>query len=401
MDRLLSPNEAKFWLMDHAAPMNCVVVTRVRRPLDAAALVRGSAFALPTVVLGRHRRPRWSHRAGDRVPGVIEEVEGAESAWLEVAAGLLERPVGCGAHPNWRAVLIRHGAAGSTLALATNHALTDWRTCLLVTDAFLEGRFPGEIAPACEEMLPPAAYGDPDAAGLIDGWWSERAGARWEAAGLDRLSAALPPASPARFKVALFTAAETAALHARLAAEGVTLNGVVAAVLRDVLGVATVAHSVDMSRFIRPALPPVPGLAVSHLYTPVPPRATMPDVWETAREVRGALFERIQAGAHGDALLILPKVLLAGAIGLTAETADVTITGSPTWKSRDSQGATGDIAMQLVLSSARGGGDVVILSYAEGCLQLIAGCPETRPPGGRPPLDIAAVADRLRAAVAG
>src|SRR3546814_4037608 len=76
MDRLLSPNEAKFCLMDWGAPMNTVIVTRTAAPVDVDAL-RNSGFRLPITVLDRNRRPRWA--ASDTV-GVVEEE--AATDWL-------------------------------------------------------------------------------------------------------------------------------------------------------------------------------------------------------------------------------------------------------------------------------------------------------------------------------
>lgn len=396
MDRLLSPNEAKFWLMDYLAPMNCVVVTQTRRRLDAAALMRDSAFTLPAAVIGRHQRPRWSTRPEDARPGVIDQIDGDAMTWLSLAAGMLDQRVGGGDSPLWRAMLVRHRGedAGSTLLLTTNHALTDWRTCLLIADAFIAGRHPGELEPACEELLPPSAYGDPNAAELIDGWWTTKAGARWEAVGLDRLASVLPTASPARIDCLRLSAKETAAFQARCRAESATPNGALAVALRDCLGAGQVAHSVDMNRFIHPAPPPGPGLAVSHIFTDLPAAGDTADFWEAAREVRGAVFEQIRTGRHGDALLILPKVLLQREMALTGGSADLTITGAPTHANPSVGDPDSDTTMRLVLSSARGGGDVVLLSYFDGRLQLMSNCPTT----GRPPLDLGVIAARLCAA---
>jgi hypothetical protein len=315
-----------------------------------------------------------------------------------VAADLMEAPTGTAGHPNWRATVVRHDeGGGSTLVMAMNHALTDYRSSLWVADQFIAGRFPGEMTPACEESLPGLAYGDPTAADLIEAWWTSRAGERWEAAGIDRLTAALPPASRARLGCVRFSAEETALFRARCEAEGVTLNGAVAVALRDAVEARTVTHSVDMHRFIRPALPPAPGIAISHIYTDVPDRGSVPDFWEAAREVRSAVFDQIWAGAHGDALLILPKVLLRGELDLTTRVADLTITGSPTYRAPGMADPDPDTLMELVLSSARGGGDIVLLSHYQDRLQLLSSCPDA-PPTGHRRLDLEAVADRLRTA---
>ncbi len=44
MNRLLGPNEAKFWLLDAGAPMNCVVVIR-RAGTDGITMPQ--RFAIP------------------------------------------------------------------------------------------------------------------------------------------------------------------------------------------------------------------------------------------------------------------------------------------------------------------------------------------------------------------
>lgn len=385
MDRLLSPNEAKFWLMDQADAMNSVVVTRLARPVDADLLGQG-AFTLPAIRIGRQGRPRWTGDAGVCTLGLLESRPGAD--WLNVASDLLTRRVGTQGQPLWRAVLIADGGE-STIVLAVHHALTDWRSSCWVADHFINGTDPGPLAPAAEELLPPSVFGDHEAADLIEEWWGGRAAALWAAAGLDRLTAALPPAAPSRLHRVLFSELATQTLQDRCQAEGVTLNGAVAVALRDVTGGTRIAHSIDMHRFIRPALAPAPGIAVSHLFTDLPATG---EFWETARHVRGALFEAIQRGEHGDALLILPRVLLRGDMAAAGGVAGLTITGFPTLRAPGMAAPDPDQVMQLVLSSARGGGDIMILSHDAGRLQLLAGSPLSRPA-----LDLGAVAARLLA----
>ncbi|MBN8906675.1 MAG: hypothetical protein J0H99_08640, partial [Rhodospirillales bacterium] len=241
--------------------------------------------------------------------------------------------------------------------------------------------------PPCEELLPPAQYGDAEADTLLDAWWSARAGARWQALGHDRLTAILPRATPTRFALHALTEAETTRLAERCAEEGVSLNGALAIALRDTMQVATVAHAVDMERFIRPAPPAGPGLAVAHVFTPL---AEGP-FWDAARDNRAALFEQIRAGAAGDALLSLPRLLMGGTPEY--QPAAMTITGAPTVGTRAA--ADPDTTMQLVLSAARGGGGILILSYRGPCLQLIAGTPE-----GHPDVPLPALVARLRDACA-
>ncbi|MBS0541816.1 MAG: hypothetical protein JSR47_23840 [Proteobacteria bacterium] len=377
MDRLLSPNEAKFWLLDSSAPMNSVAV--VRRA-GAAPVEMPRTFAVPEVRIGAHGRPRWSK---SRTPGVLRHLaESSATQWLEVAQELLDVRLGTTGAPPWHAVVLA-GAAHTTLVLAVNHALTDWRTSLTVAHAFLDDVHPGDLAPACEEMLPDSAYGDPDAEGLLDGWWSARAGKRWEALGPERLTAILPAPELTRVALHKFSREATERVQTRCEDEGASLNSVLAVIMRDAMGLDSVAHAVGMERFIRPAPPAGPGLAVSHVFT----RLEQGEFWESARENRASLFGEIKAGAAGDALLPLPKFLLKPDTPLSYEKAVMTITGAPTV---GATGAADDGSMELVVSSARGGGGILIISYDSGCLQLIAGTA-----GAAAEVPLEAIAERL------
>jgi hypothetical protein len=141
---------------------------------------------------------------------------------------------------------------------------------------------------------------------------------------------------------------------------------------------------VDMDRFIRPTPPPGPGLAVAHVFTPL----SSGPFWDAARDNRADLFGQIRGGAAGDTLLALPRLLMGGPPAY--QPAIMTITGAPTV---GRQGADPDTVMQLVLSSARGGGGIVILSRWRDCLQLIAGSP-----ADQPAIPLQNVAERLLAA---
>jgi hypothetical protein len=382
VNRLLSPNETKFWLLDWTAPMNSIgVIERA----GGASPVSSDRFTLPVVRVGRQSRPRWGETA---MPGVVERESVASGRdWLAAAERLQNIRIGTEGHPPWHAVIQDH-PDGATLIFAVNHALTDWRTCVHVARCFLAGVEPGELAPACEELLPPSSFSDRAAATLLDGWWTSRAGARWEALGLTQLAAAFPPPAPTHFAAQCLTAEATARLTARCEAEGVSLNNALAIALRDAMApLASVAHSVDMHRFIRPPPEPGPGLAVAHVFTPL----AAGEFWEAARDNRAALFEAIRGGGAGDALLQLPRVLLGKMP--PREAAAMTITGAPTVGARNGVDAKED--MELVLSSARGGGGILILSYRRGALQFVAGSP-----AGEPEVPLPAIVERLAAAVA-
>ncbi|MGH7031628.1 MAG: hypothetical protein ACREEZ_14525 [Stellaceae bacterium] len=384
-NRLLSPNEAKFWLLDWAAPMNSIAVIERAEGASPVAVAPPRRFALPVVCVGRQSRPRWGAAT---MPGMIErESMASEWDWLAAAERLQGVRVGSAGHPPWHAVIQQH-TQGTTLVFAVNHALTDWRTCLHVARSFLADADPGDLAPACEELLPSNCFADPAAASLLDGWWTSRAGARWEALGLARLAQAFPPPAISRFAVEHLTLDVTARLARRCETEGVSLNSALAITLRDVMPpLDSVAHSVDMHRFIRPPPAPGPGLAVAHVFTPLAAGA----FWEAARDNRAALFEAIRGGGAGDALLQLPRVLLGRMP--PREAAAMTITGAPTVGTRNGADANQD--MELVLSSARGGGGILILSRRRGALQLVAGAP-----AGGPEVPLPAIVERLAAAVA-
>jgi hypothetical protein len=220
-------------------------------------------------------------------------------------------------------------------------------------------------------MLPAGCFAAADADALIDAWWSSRGTARWEALGLETLTAILPRQGATRFSLWRFTADETVRLRGRCEAEGVSLNGALAIALRDSMRIDQVAHSVDMNRFIRPSPPLGPGLAVAHVFTAV----TSGPFWDAARDNRADLFGQIRNGAAGDMLLALPRLLLGGTPRY--QPAVMTITGAPTVGRTASTDA--DTAMRLVMSSARGGGIILIISTFRDCLQLIAGSPADWP----------------------
>jgi len=165
--------------------------------------------------------------------------------------------------------------------------------------------------------------------------------------------------------------------------EGASLNAVLAVATRDVMGIDSVAHAVGLERFIRPAPPEGPGLAVSHVFT----KLDRGEFWDSARQSRDTLFQEIRNGAAGDALLPLPKFLLKPDTPPSYEKAAMTITGAPTVVAK---AVREGIEMELVLSSARGGGNILVLSHDEDCLQLIAGTS-----AGQPEVPLAAIAERL------
>lgn len=386
MGRLLSPNEAKYWLMDYSAPMNSVVVMRSESRLVLQDLQQTSAFKLPSIALDANSRPRWTEPQDG---GVVSEVfDEDEFTWLRTAEKLTDVRVGTQGNPPWHAVVVQH-EQGSTLVFAVHHSLTDYRTSLWVAHCFLNGVAPGPLAPACEELLQPSAFGRPDAEELVRQWWLNRASLRWNTIGVPRLVSFLPQPCKSRLRSLRFSAYETEVFQARCEKEGVTLNGAVAIAMREAFGMRRIAHSIDLSRFIKPALEDGPGLAISHLFTDIGDE----DFWASARDVRAKLFDQLMAGAAGDELLSLPLALLLSTHDSSSKATDATITGGPTLKRRDNSYAA--YSSQLVVGSSRAGGNVIILSHEQGCLQLISSCP-----ADQPELPLERVAHSLRQAMA-
>jgi hypothetical protein len=165
--------------------------------------------------------------------------------------------------------------------------------------------------------------------------------------------------------------------------EGASLNAVLAVASRDVMGIDSVAHAVGLERFIRPAPPEGPGLAVSHVFT----KLDRGEFWDSARESRDTLFQEIRNGAAGDALLPLAQFLLTPATPPCFAKAALSLSGAPTAVAKAIREG---IEMELVLSSARGGGNILVLSHDGDCLQLIAGTS-----AGQPEVPLVAIAERL------
>lgn len=364
MDRLLSPNETKFWLLDVSSPMNVVTVVHLRGRPDPGQCDVPEAFRLPSIFIGHHGRPRWG---GAQTGGTVEVLEEADAgaAWAGHAERLLQMRLGSEGYPPFHVTFLC-GESRSALLLAIPHALADYRSALWLADAFLEGIAPGGHAPACEELLPLECYTNAGAETLIDGWWSQRAALRWEAAGVDTLTGALPEPCRTRLSPVGLSKEQTAGLDARCAAEGVNLNSAVAVAIRNATGLSEIAHAVDMTRFIEPEPPSGPGLAISHVFTNSPDGMA----WDAARSVHAQLFDRLYSGAAADALLTLPVALEQGAV--TSRIAAATITGAPSQRNSGCAG-TADVISRWVVSSARGGGFVVGLAREGDSLQLI-GC---------------------------
>lgn len=353
--------------------MNGVAVVRSERRLDAAALAEPSGFTLPVATLGPHGRPRWEESSH---PGVVAEVSSdAPAAWLPVADRLNGERVGTEGHPPWRAIVIQH-ARGSTLVLALLHALADARSGMWIARRLIERAHPGHVGPACEDMLPPAAFGRADAQELMEQWWLPRASARWEAIGVDRLAGYLASPAPSVLDRAFLGAEDTKALRARCRSEKVSLNAAVALALRDAVGVSAVRYAVDMCRFIAPHPDPAPGVILSHVDVDLPAGT----FWDAARSVRAGLRERLASGASGDALLRLPGLLLArdgqDVAAFAATAPQVTISDLTRIGIRGAEGCT----MLCTTSSARGGGAVVSISFEGGGLNLVSSAREDHPP---------------------
>ncbi len=362
MLRMLSPNETKFWLLDVVAPMNVVIVVDLHKAEHGIPTEHPDSFKVPSIVTGSNGRPRWEQSGLD---GLLETVSEANPGdmWISHADQLLKMRVGTEHNPPFIARFLQ-GPAHTMLLLVLNHALVDYRSGLWMADAFLRNVAPGQLAPACEELIPTQLFGLSDADALIDSWWSQRAAHRWQSAGIQRLTDVMPKSSGTRLRTAMLTAEQTDALDDRCKNEGVNLNSVVATAIGDISGVDNVAHAIDMTRFIDPKPVPGPGLAISHLFTAVSPGP----FWETAQGVRAQLFDNLNAGRAADLLLTLPIALEEG--GVEKHMAEATVTGAPSRIGNDAQpSALG--ARNWVVSSARGGGFVISLARNADRLMIV------------------------------
>lgn len=347
MDRLLGPNETKFWLLDLTAPMNLVVVVRLGSRPAIEMLAESGAFSLPLSAPGQYGRPRWGASSSE---GVVEVFRASHhDDWLAQAQRLLLVRVGKVGHPPYHAVLLEH-ARGATLLLTLSHALFDYRSALCATEAFLAGREPGPLMPACEELLPADAYRLEDADELIDFWWRREAGIRWEAAGLERLASVLPSSAATQLASRRLTQEQGEGLQRRFADEGVSLANAVAVATSRASGEKALTHAIDMTRYIEPR-PSGPGLAISHLHAEV----TDGSFWDQARAVRRQLRDGIESGRAGDNLLALPRVLRQASLDGIARSAPASITSAP----RAMRSTLAPDEARWVVSSARGGGFVV------------------------------------------
>jgi hypothetical protein len=287
MNRLLGPEETKFWLLDRAHPFNGVVVLRRRGPIVLSGKVT-DCFRLPIVAAAADGRPRWGAAPH---AGIAAEIAAEEDDWPQHAQELLALRAGTEGHPCWHLRLLRH-RTGTTLLLSMLHALADMHSALAIGHALLAGRRPAALPPSFEELLPPALFAEANASAILEQWWSTETGRRWRAIGTERITAMLPLAAPSSLAALRMEPGDTAALVARCGAERASLGCALAAALQDVLSVRSVGHSLDLRRFIDSPLPATaPGIAVSHITTQLGSDASAP-FWQRARAVRDGTAAR-------------------------------------------------------------------------------------------------------------
>lgn len=382
MNRLLGPEETKFWLLDRAHPFNAILVLRRRGPIVVDEKIADS-FRLPAVAVAADGRPRWG-----AVPhaGTAAEIAAEEDDWPQHAQELLALRAGTEGHPCWHLRLLRHRTC-TTLLLSMLHAVIDMRSALAIGHALLAGRRPAALPPSFEELLPPALFAEANASAILERWWSTETGRQWQAIGTERITAMLPPAAPSSLFALQMEPSETEALVARCGAERASLGCALVATLQDVLGVRSVGHSLDLRRFIDPPLPATaPGIAVSHITTQLSPDASQP-FWQRARAVRAELQRGVRSGVAGDILLTLPRALRGETTGRPADAPEVTISYS---RFNDADLDASRLHTAIGIAPARSGA-VLTAATARGRLELVAASPACATP-----LPLRAVATRLR-----
>lgn len=364
MKRLLGPTETKFWLLDVAAPMNVVAALEIDGTFMPSTINALHSGGLPVAICEEGERPFWSENL---CHGRVETLSAPDDpfGWLPEAEALLQMRVGTQGHPAFHARILQ-GGTKSTILLALNHALADYRAALEIARCLLEGRTLDTGVGTLEELLPEEAFSDPEAGDIIDSWWSQGAAMNWRAAGLDRLVGMFPKPGTTRLKHVAFNAMQSAELDILCQRTGASLNSLAAVAIRDAMGIDEISHAVDMTRALADARQ-LPSLAVSHVRTQVPVGASPLDVRET-------LHARLSAKVAADDLLVLPKALNLGRIGASAQPARAGITSAPKGL-RDHIRPNGaepiPITAQCVVSAARGGGFVLNIVRKKAQIHLI------------------------------
>ena len=355
--------------MDVRVPMNVIAIAPLGSHVPHEIMSAARTVRLPSLVVGRQDRPRWTTAGADPLVEAMT-VPDPHEAWIGHAERLLASRVGTEGHPSCR-VLVLQGRSNATLLLAMHHALADYRSGLFMLRRLLAGRPAGRLAGPLEDALPESAFGRADAARRLDEWWSQRASLIWAQAGLQRLAANMPAAGSTRIRITWLSAEQTQAIDRQRRHLGMGMNAAIAVAIARAASLDSVSHAIDMTRYLPSWTTEGPGIAISHLYTPVGAGGFR----EAARAVQGSLREQMGRGAAGDQLLALPDSLFRGRVDAEAHPEAAGITGVPV------QSVAGlpdlpelarlRIESQFAIGPASAGGCVINLFRDHGRLGLI------------------------------
>lgn len=309
MNRLLGPEEFKFWLFDRRAPLNEVAMATVAGPVSAAQVEAALAC-----LCGRHPalsvrvdasgRPRFVPGAAPpEAPAVIAR-EG-DDHWRRVCEAELARPFPMAQGPLMRVTLLA-GPESTDVVFTLAHLLADGIAFLHLFGDLLHALGGGALEPLSE--MPPLEelIAEPAAQAFeepLAHWWSRGLTERFEPGSLGRFVAQLPAVGPTRITPFDLDPARTQALVRRSREEGTTVQGALAAAtLLSLSGDEAREIACNHIVSLRGALSPPLGAEMGVYLSRVETRHRVGKstaFWPLAREVR----ERLAAGiAHGEAI---------------------------------------------------------------------------------------------------
>lgn len=301
MDRLLGPEEFKFWLFDRRAPFNVVASAQIAGRLDVGALqiaassvaARHPALRARVVLQGRPRLVSVEV-APPRVRLIPRE---DDDHWRRECEGEFALPVPLETGPPWRLSLL-DGPDSSDLILTISHVIADGTSILLVVRDLLMALGGEPLAhlpelPAGEALIAPEAFGSLESARLVAGWWSRATARRLEQLDYEALVENLPAVGATRLRSHELTVRETGALIERCRAEGTTVQGALgAAMLLSLTSTSSrelsLLHIVNLRSRLAPPVGEDVGVYISHVSSRHVVHGETP-FWELARDVRHQL----------------------------------------------------------------------------------------------------------------
>jgi acyl transferase domain-containing protein len=311
MDRLLGPEEFKFWLFNRRLPFNVVATARIRGEVDANALERvlprvRDRHLLLQVRITEDVRPRFVTDESRQVPLQVVARQD-DRHWVRACEAELCRPFSTAMAPLLRVMLLK-GEGISELIVSLPHVVADGLAAIFLLRDVIAALAGGALdllpeLPAFEELIPPSAFG-PDSRNVMGRWWTRRTTEQFRALSLKALIENLPRVGPARIHSGRLSAEETARLAARCQAKGLTVHSAIAAA--GLLALAheeptstTCLHPVNLRDQLSPPLGDDLCLALSHVST----RHTVgrrSDYWGLAYEFRHRLMAALERGEAFD-----------------------------------------------------------------------------------------------------